>query len=66
MTDSPTTPATKRGRNDQPPGQYYRCRPGRRIKRATEEVKRYLGVNRLTPDQKSAVALLVLPLQREY
>lgn len=60
-----STPTTKRGPNRQPSRQEYHSRPGKRIKRATEEIKRYLGVSRLTPEQKSAVALLVNPLQRD-
>lgn len=62
-----TTSTTKRrGDNREPPRQHYHARPGRRIKRATEEVKRYLGVSRLTREQKSAVALLVNPMTRDY
>ncbi len=60
------TPSTQRGRNDQPSPQRYHARPGKRIKRATQEVKQYLGVGRLTRSQKSAVAQLVVPLEREY
>ncbi len=60
-----TTPATKRGRNDQPPRQHYHCRPGRRIKRTTETVKRLYNIDKLTPEQRSGIAFLTLPLARE-
>ena len=56
---------TNRGSNTQPPHQEYHARPGKRIKRATEELKRYLGVTRLTREQKSGVAMLINPLGRD-
>lgn len=58
--------STNRGSNKQPPQQEYHSRPGKRIKRATQEVKQLLGVGRLTREQKSGVALLVNPLSRDY
>ncbi len=57
-----STPSTSRGSNRQPPRQQNHCRPGKRIKRATEEVKRLYNLSRLTPEQKSGVALLASPL----
>jgi hypothetical protein len=57
------TPSTKtRGSNHQPPQQTYHARPGKRIKRATEQVKRLYGIDKLTPEQRSGIALLVNPL----
>ncbi len=61
-----STPSTqKRGDNRQRPRQEYHARPGKRVKRLTEEVKRLYGLDRLTREQRSGVALLVNPLARD-
>jgi hypothetical protein len=60
-----THPTAKSGSNRQPPRQTEHARPGKRIKRATEAVKRLYNIDRLTPEQKSVVALLVNPLSGE-
>ncbi len=36
--------------------------PRKRVKRLTEQVKRLYNIDRLTPEQKSGIALLVNPL----
>ncbi len=58
-----STPSTqKRGDNRQRPRQEYHARPGKRVKRLTEEIKRLYNLDRLSPEQKSGIALLVNPL----
>ncbi len=57
-----TSTTQKRGDNRQRPRQEYRARPGKRVKRLTEEIKRLYNIDRLTPEQRSGIALLVNPL----
>lgn len=70
-TETEITPATKdnkkpRGKNNQPPRQYYRAYSSRSIKRATESFKRMVNRNKTTPEEKSALAFFTLqPQDRE-
>lgn len=66
MTDTSTPPSAKlaakrRGRNDMPPQQWCHARPGRRIKRDTQDWTRYLG-RKLTAAERGAVAYVCMSL----
>lgn len=68
-----TTPSTtstaavstqKRGSNKQGKRQVYKARPSQTIKRWTETLKSRLGVSRLSPEQRGALAYFTLHSDR--
>jgi len=54
----------KRGSNKQGKRQAYSARPSQTIKRWTETLKGQLGVNRLSPEQRGALAYFTLHSDR--
>lgn len=56
--------AQKRGSNKQGKRQAYSARPSQTIKRWTETLKGQLGVNRLSPEQRGALAYFTLHSDR--
>ena len=58
-------PAAKRGDNRQPARQAYKVhRPSKTVKRWTETLKGYLKVQKLTPEQRGAVAFFTMYPER--
>lgn len=57
--------AKRRGRNDQPSKREHKVwRNTRATKRAFTAMKHYLGVDKLSSEQRSMVAHLITPLDR--
>lgn len=56
--------AQKRGSNKQGKRQVYKARPSKTIKVWTETLKSRLGVNRLSPEQRGALAFFTLHSDR--
>ncbi len=54
----------KRGSNKQGKRQVYKARPSKTIKVWTETLKSRLGVNRLSPEQRGALAYFTLHSDR--
>lgn len=61
---SPSFSAQKRGSNKQGKRQVYKARPSKTIKVWTETIKAKLGVNRLSPEQRGALAYFTLHSDR--
>lgn len=64
MTTTPNktnNSANKRGNNRQPARQAYKVyRPSKTVKRWTETLKGYLKVQKLSPEQRGAVAFFTI------
>lgn len=61
---STSSSAQKRGSNKQGKRQAYKARPSKTIKVWTETLKSRLGANRLSPEQRGALAFFTLHSDR--
>lgn len=63
-TASAAVSTQKRGSKNQPKQQLYKARPSKTIKVWTETLKSVKGVNRLSPEQRGALAFFTLHSDR--